>query len=43
MDGESKKFVDLVIDELTYSGAIDINQYFVMETRIAHYTIPPRM
>jgi hypothetical protein len=41
MDGNSGKFVDLVIDELIYSGAVDLNQYYVKETHIAHHIIPP--
>jgi hypothetical protein len=43
MDGNSGKFVDLVIDKLIYSGAVDLNQYYVKDTYIDHYTIPPSL
>jgi hypothetical protein len=43
MDGNSGSFVDLVIDDLIYSGPIDLNQYFVKATHYRNHTIPPGM
>lgn len=33
MKGNSGKFVKLVIDDMTYSGPIDLMQYFILETK----------
>jgi hypothetical protein len=43
MDGNSGSFVDLIINDLIYSGPIDLNQYFVKASYYQHYTIPPGM
>ena len=43
LKGNRGKFVQMMLDEMNYLGPIDLAQYFVKETKITEYEVPPNI
>ena len=43
IQGNTGKFVKLVMDEMVYLGPIDLSQYFVKETLMTEFEVPPNV
>ena len=43
LQGNTGKFVKLIMDEMVYLGPIDLSQYFVKETLMTEFEVPPNV